>query len=83
MKNCDMCVVNSWLTSITISKNVSTRDEYAFHWAQNLTEINFEGTKAEWEAISKDTSWDYYASKNGYTVKCTDGGIFNEVNTKY
>lgn len=83
MKNCDMCVVNSWLTSITISKNVSTIDEYAFHWVQNLTEINFEGTKAEWEAISKDPSWDYYASENGYTVKCTDGDIFNKVNTKY
>ena len=80
-KNC--FANNSLLTTVTISKNVSIIEERAFQWVQNLIEINFDGTKAEWEAISKGSAWDYYASREGYTVKCTDGDIFNEVSTTY
>ena len=63
----------SSLTSITIPDSVTSIDGSAFEYCKSLTSINFNGTKAEWNAIEKNDLWD---SKIGnYTIKCTDGEI--------
>ena len=47
--------------------------EAAFYNCSSLTSINFEGTKAQWNAISKGSGWNY--NTGSYTVYCTDGTI--------
>ena len=61
------------LESITIGKNVTEIERYAFAECYALKEIIFEGTRAEWNAVVKETEWDYRAGN--YTVKCSDGTI--------
>ena len=61
------------LTSITISNNTDYIISYAFAYCSKLKTINFEGTTAEWKAISKGTGW-----KTGcgtITVYCTNGTL--------
>ena len=41
--------------------------------AVNLTSITFNGTKAQWNAISKGYGWNFYTGN--YTVHCTDGDM--------
>jgi len=38
-----------------------------------LTSITFTGTKAQWNAISKKSTWNDYT--RSYTVYCTDGNL--------
>jgi hypothetical protein len=38
-----------------------------------LTDIRYDGTMAEWEAIAKDGDW-YYCDGE-YVVSCSDGKI--------
>ena len=47
--------------------------EGAFSCCISLTSITFNGTKAQWNAISKGYDWDCYIGS--YTVHCTDGDI--------
>ena len=47
------------LTSITIPDSVTSIGYFAFYNNESLKTINYEGTKAEWNAISKDKYWDY------------------------
>ena len=64
------------LESITIPASVKVINDGGLEFCQKLTEINFEGTMAEWKAIEKagDVSvWEYYVGE--YTVKCDDGNI--------
>ena len=61
------------LTSITIGNSVTSIGGYAFEDCTGLTSITFKGTKAQWNAISKDPDWDY--KTGNYTVCCTDGYI--------
>ena len=61
------------LTSIIIPNTVINIDEYAFWWCSNLTDITFNGTKEEWNAISKGEEWDSHTGN--YTVHCTDRDI--------
>ena len=63
----------SSLTSITIPNSVTSIGSYAFYNCSNLTSITFNGTKAQWNAISKDYGWNY--KTGSYTVHCTDGDI--------
>ena len=58
------------LTSITIPDSVTSIGDYAFSYCSSLTSITFQGTKAQWNAISKGYDWDYYTGN--YTVHCTD-----------
>ena len=60
------------LTSITIPNSVTSIGSYAFFYCSLLTTINYSGTKAEWNAISKG---DYWASNVDATVYCSDGTI--------
>ena len=63
----------SALESITISVSVTSIGFHAFMNSSALTSINFEGTKAQWTAISKGESWDKDTGE--YTIHCTDGDI--------
>lgn len=64
----------SSLTSITIPSSVASIGDYAFRNCSRLTSIMFNGTKAQWQAINKSSTW-----KNGVPatciVHCTDGDI--------
>lgn len=61
------------LTSITIPDSVTSIEEGAFLGCTSLTSIKFNGTKAQWNAISKGDDWK--AGTSGITVYCTDGNI--------
>ncbi|MBO4573165.1 MAG: leucine-rich repeat protein [Clostridia bacterium] len=53
------------LTSVTIGNGVMSIGNSAFSGCNSLTSIKFNGTKAQWQAISKDSSW-----KNNVPSKC-------------
>ena len=61
------------LTSITIPDSVTSIDYIAFYQCSSLTTITFMGTMEQWNAIEKESNWDFLAGS--YTVKCTDGDI--------
>ena len=61
------------LTSITIPDSVTSIDDSAFSGCTGLTNVTYQGTQAQWSAISKGTSWDNYTGN--YTIHCTDGDI--------
>ena len=62
----------SSLASITIPKSVTSIGAWAFYDCSSLAKINFEGTKAQWEAIAKGNYWYSYPLK---TIHCSDGDI--------
>ena len=64
-KDCDN------IRSVTICKNIKTIGAEAFSGCSNLTTINYEGSKSQWNSITKGENWD-----NGveYTVNCQDTG---------
>ena len=63
----------SSLTSITIPDSVTSIGESPFFYCGSLATINYRGTEAEWNAISKDPDWDfdaeYYTINYNYTGK--------------
>ncbi len=61
------------LTSVTIPGSVTKIEEIAFSSCELLREIHYDGTVAQWNAISKDDRWDN--STGEYTIYCTDGEI--------
>lgn len=61
------------LTSVTIGNSVTIIDSYAFRGCTGLTRITFNGTKAQWGAISKGYEWS--VNTGNYTIYCTDGNI--------
>jgi len=63
----------SGLTSITIPSSVTSIGDYAFQYCYKLTSITYQGTKAQWNAITKGLFWDY--ETDNYTIHCTDGDI--------
>ena len=62
------------LTSIEIPDSVMTIGPVAFSDCTSLANIIFNGTKAQWNAITKDSSWDSNTTGN-YTIYCTDGEL--------
>lgn len=69
----------SSLTSITIPNSVTSLGYYAFYRCTSLTSINYNGTKSQWNEISKGLATDgvYYEvfdyPASNITVHCTDG----------
>ena len=61
------------LTSITIPDNITSIGGSAFENCRSLKDINFNGTKNQWNAIEKSNSWN--DTTGDYTVHCTDGDI--------
>lgn len=61
------------LANVTIPSSVTNIGTSAFEECESLTNINFDGTKAQWAAITKDSDWD--TSTGDYTIHCTDGDI--------
>ena len=66
----------SKLTSVTIPASVKqmVAGSYGvFENCTNLTSITYEGTKAQWNSISKASGWN--TNTGNYTIHCTDGDI--------
>ena len=63
----------SGLTSVTIPDSVTSIGVRVFYNCSGLTSITFNGTKAQWNAISKGNQWNLQTGN--YTIHCTDGDI--------
>ena len=61
------------LTNITLPNSLTRIRTYAFYGCSSLTSITFNGTKAQWNTITKDSDWN--AKTGNYTIHCTDGDI--------
>lgn len=59
------------IPSVTIPKTVTQIDQYAFHYCSSLTDIYYEGTRREWQELTKGTDWN--KNTNAYIVHCSDG----------
>ena len=59
------------LKSITIPKNIKKIESAAFRGCNNLTDVYYDGTKAEFDAIAP-SGWDSFGSKN-CVLHCADG----------
>ena len=62
------------LSSVTINSGVTEIEQDAFSGCNNLYELTYLGTKAQWNTIVKSNWWNDGAP-NLYVVHCTDGNI--------
>lgn len=61
------------LTEVTIPDTVTFFGKWAFADCRNLASIQYRGTKAQWEKISKHRYWQSYSPIG--VIYCTDGYI--------
>ena len=66
----------SLLTSVTIGNDVIYIEDRVFGRCRMLTDIIYNGTKAEWQKITKGGQWEWYTGN--FTVHCTDGDLTHE-----
>ena len=62
------------LNSVTIGKGVTKINWNAFQYCTNLSKITFNGTKAQWNAITKGNNWNRQVPAN--SVSCSDGKVY-------
>ncbi len=62
------------ITELVIPDDVTSIGSYAFYNCTSITKITFNGTVAEWKAMSKGYSWD--SNLGDYPVHCTDGVVY-------
>ena len=60
-------------TSVTIGSGVTRIEKFAFAQCTSLISMTFNGTKAQWNAITKVSGWN--DRTGNYTIHCTDGDI--------
>lgn len=66
------------LIKITIPESVKKIGSNAFWGCIDLSDIIFNGTKTQWEAIEKGDTW-YSGSESDFLIiRCTDGNIICE-----
>lgn len=67
------------LERITLPKSLKSIDNWAFDCCTGLTEINYNGTIKEWNAVQKELSWNRWehsdAPERRVTVHCSDGDV--------
>ncbi|MBQ4140415.1 MAG: leucine-rich repeat protein [Clostridia bacterium] len=67
------------ITTVSIPKSLQSIGSYAFYNCTKLTKINYNGTKAEWNSITKRDIFEYWDTWNKntgeYIIYCTDGRI--------
>lgn len=63
----------SALEKITIPTSLTEICSLAFRDCDNLKNIYYEGTKAQWNALSFNENWN--KNSGNYTIHCTDGDI--------
>ncbi len=68
----------SIVTSITIPDSVTSIGNSVFYKCSGLTNINYQGTMAQWNTISKDSNWS--SNTGDFTITCTDGTLDKEGN---
>ena len=56
-----------------IPASVTDIADFAFDKCNELTVIDFKGTKEQWEAIKKGDKWDF--NTGNYKIYCKDGSI--------
>lgn len=61
------------LTSVSIPASVTGIGSQAFSYCSDLTAIRFNGTKAQWEKVTKGGMWNYKLSAK--SISCTDGTV--------
>lgn len=69
-------IASTDVKTIIIHNNVTKIYKNTLWYCYELEKIIYRGTKAEWNAISKDGGWDWEIY--GVTVECTDGDLFIE-----
>jgi len=63
----------AFLESISLPKSIESIGSEAFYNCSSLASITYNGTKSEWNNITKGESWD--TNIQSYVVHCTDGDI--------
>ena len=61
------------LTRLDIPAGLKLLDTQALNGCTSLTDIFYGGTKAQWEAITKEDRW--YKGTGDFVIHCTDGDI--------
>jgi hypothetical protein len=69
------------LTYVVIPDSVTSFEAGSFARCSALTDLTFEGTMAQWNAITKGTSWNYNTGE--YTIYCADGEITKQGGITY
>ena len=62
----------SGLTTITLGTGVKSIESFAFYRCSGLTSITYQGTKRQWNAISREPYWN---DNTCSSIHCTDGDI--------
>lgn len=76
------------LNDVTIGVEVTSIGNYAFIYDYNLSSIQYEGTLAQWNSITKGANWDGNTPGSGqvpphlFNIYCTDGHLEYDVENR-